>query len=1034
MVNSYYTQDNNFDEKAISELSVFLLTNFPEGLYQYEYFWQYKISKSQYDELKKILLSLKIGEDKNLFSKKPCGKKYGTIARIIVLYVSEWYKRECATLDGDRCLETIGLKSGDSLKIWKESGLPDSLLYKSKNKERKMRQMAMCTLGGLPILYVIRSSRFNSFVNNLSDIYNGKEKTTDEDIEQIVSCFDDRNDSFKKSLESGSCKDYLLSLINYLENGSESDLPFAKSDLDQEFFSSFVKRLKEGYDSNFLKRFFKWEIRIWTHDFFEDGDDSNRIESECNILIGQKSNDYKITTKDLINLGVTIPADVSTFDLFFKIKNKDGSIQNSNEKRTYFKIGNNCNDYCGVYGSALETSINFFELDTISIIIKYGEEVQKVVVDYKMDNYLELYSTDNNYLWTTKTNNAAQKVLFYDTSIYSPQNKEDLIVVEKSDCSNIWGWIYQKSNINLENLETGELKEITLGASELIVVDFLPKKLRRIIDLSPEGYVRGVFDGLEEVTIPLLYYNNKQLTLACDGKQDKDLRDNYILRYKEPDEFRYSEWDYKNVPSQGFIILQISCRNEKLKKKIWKRMVYFIPNKKSEPLVKRNLDNNTIYINSNKVSLLDDSQEGKYKDGCFRYEDSTNGLDPISISTISFRVGDEENYIVLRVYRAFRLQQIWNNNHFIKNVINSVVSKPPIAYILQNRIRIKSINEDGFYELTSNAIPYLDYFKAPKDLSYQIIDGRIEGYYQEDSSHVYHNYVYLSRFEDVSDKIKKIRDIKQVNNAIELHVSKKYCKDYVFYYWSGELSDKPIEMARIEKTNNESITYTYHIPADRLTNKALIFQSLLKNDCHPNLYFRPFYEDAKWDNYISRYGTVDEKYIFVCFNYAVEHHVYFCVFPAMRFLQKRERFSNFFRIYVEKKDFSLNNNDVKELTRLAVELAMDWFFVDRRILFRGYDEDKKKQMRDCLSKVLHYSPIVRKEHAYSCKFIDCFTNKTTQFGVRNGKPLYRVFLNAVDKFDTYDDYKNIENRINLLQEITTANENIFKSICELLKI
>ena len=1022
------------DNVSLSELKGWLLINFPintypKGLNQFPYFWQYKLSQDQYRRLKEILLSLNLNSHKSLLKVEPCGKGFGTVARVVALFVSEWYKRESTSLRGDHCLRELDL-SGDSSSIWNGAVFPSDYLHKEDDNDREMRQTAMCTLGGLPLQYVYQSDRFRQFVDRLFNLKNNEEETTDEDIESIVDCFNDTNQEtsivFKRSLKSGSCKEYLIKLVDYLGSGDTNDLPFSERDLEIAPFSNFMTILQEGYDEALPNKILQKEIRIWTYDYMEEGDDSDSVECEFFVYIGFLKSNNVITTRELSKLGILLPPEASMFDARLKITMKDGSCIIKNEKRTYHKIGNHCDDFCGAFGSSLATSIDFFNTKDIDLLIECGDYCKEIPL-YTIPSCLELYATNNGFLWTTKTNNAAQKVVFYDKSIYTLQNN-DIESLTKSDDENYWGWIYQTETITLIDSNGGP-KTIGIGESELILVDFKVKSLRKTIELSKDGCVECVIqdDGTRE--IPLLYFDDrKRPLLACDGLKGNDLCENYKIEFKKISDHNYSEWTTNNYPPQGILSIRISCRDESKKKKPRKLDVYFIPG--TYPIVKRNFDNNYIYIKGEYVCILDESLKNnltqtddefnyKYKDSC----------DNLKSSSIHFRMGDDDNHIILKVYRAFNWTQILNIDKIIKDITNDGSEKPPIALILQKNIHLQVIDEGGYNIYSPCYQRYLNYFRDPRTLSFVKQRRNSSGFYIDETTRPYLYYVYMSNFDD-NGKIRKIEknNDDRGNEFILLHVSEDYIKEYNIYYWDGETEHDPV---KLEPAKICERTYRFDIPSP-ISEKALVFQSL--KDCSPNLYFRPFYQDVIWDNYVQRYDLVSIDYIIKCYQLAVEHNVCFCVFPAIRNLQKRNVFTEFIRKYAILKNYLFSDKDIECLTRLGKELAMDWFFVNRNALYRGLDEDSKHKIKECLRRLLLHSPIARHERAYSIDFIDrWFLANNRAFNQRDGR-LFRKFLRALDQFNSYDGNDNIDNRINLLNQLITNQNNIFQEICNLLNI
>ena len=601
---------NCVEEVSLTNLREFMLKEFPpseypNGLKTKKFMWEYRLSQSQYKKLKAILLSLNLGDNTRLL--KSSIIEYGddncTLALVVVLYISEWYKRECYHLDGDRCLESITLNSSNSAQIWRESGLSHHLLHQGNGNQ--LRQLAMCVLGGFPLRYVNSSHRFERLVNNLINLGNEDSQDLSEDIvDDLAYCFDDNNSVFKASLQQGSCRKFLLQLARYLEYDETNELPFNETDLKLEPFSEFMELLQNGYEDNIRNDFIKPEIKVWTY----DGTDS--IESEFCVQIGPLSHNNLITAKELKLLGFTYPEGATSFNFKLRTEDRNGNIKDHDEFRRYNLIGNGYNDFCGVYGSSLRIDLDLFSVKKIYLVF-YGDGIEEKEIVCKFPNEdpscLELYATDNYYLWTTKTNNSRDRAILFDCSVYSLNHTDVEDTIHKSGPNSEWKWISLKEDITLHNIITGDDKDVFVGAGNSIQINYKNKELKKNINMNG-GCVQCIVCE-EIIEVPLLSYNQrvdgvKNLLLSCDNKSGIELENNYIIEYKRFNEQRFREWDN---PAQGLLILRITCRNSIERKRPIVDTVYFIPD--VYPVVRRDQDNNTIYFKGKPIFLMDDNNE-----------------------------------------------------------------------------------------------------------------------------------------------------------------------------------------------------------------------------------------------------------------------------------------------------------------------------------------------------------------------------------------------------------------------------------------
>lgn len=1003
---------NYAEEVSLTNLREFMLKEFPpnkyaNGLKTKKFMWEYRLSQSQYKKLKAILLSLNLGDNTRLLKSNiiEYGDDNCTLALVVVLYISEWYKRECYHLDGDRCLESIGLSSSNSAQIWRYSGLSRYLLHQGDGNQ--LRQLAMCVLGGFPLRYVNSSHRFERLVNNLINLGNEDSQDLSEDIvDDLAYCFDDNNSVFKASLQQGSCRKFLLQLARYLEYDETDELPFNETDLELEPFSEFIILLENGYEKNIRNDFIKPEIRIWTY----DGTDS--VESEFCVQIGPLSHNNLITTKELKLLGFTYPEGTTSFNFKLRTKDRKGNIKDHGEFRRFNLIGNGYNDFCGVYGSSLRIDFDLFSVKEIYLVF-FGDGIEeKVKQIYDVPSCLELYATDNYYLWTTKTNNSKDRAILFDCGVYSLNHSDVEDTIRKSGPNCEWLWIDLKEDITLHNVITGEDKDVFVGAGNSIQINYKNKELKKNINMNG-GCVQCIVCE-EKIEVPLLSYNQrvdgvKNLLLSCDNKSGIELENNYIIEYKRFNEQRFREWDN---PAQGLLILRITCRNSIERKRPIVDTVYFIPD--VYPVVRRDQDNNTIYFKGKPIFLMDDNNEERKQrlnHNKNRYQDSPEDM-PDS-NSITFLMGNSEEHIVLEVYRAFHQTQIFNKNRLIKT-ISAARQSPPIAEILASNIKLRIVDENGPNSTVFEKI-YVQHFENPDQLC-----GKT---WQDPQG--YTRYIYLGQYNDGG----RLRQIKLNDDKTELilNVSDKFASEYEFYFWSGKIKEVPLQL---DKERIGDRTYKFHIPVV-LRDNAVVFQSLKAHS--PNLYFRPFYGNDLWIHQSGLFRRFDE--LLNSFQIAVSHNTYFCIFPAFNALRRIDYFSEFILDFIKYRDFVISSKDGKNINRLAFELGMDCFFVDRHILFEHHTDEEKDKIKSAMRTILQQSPLIKGGRIYARNFADRFLRDANRFNVRDGKNIARKFIKAIDSVYDNHSFIHIENeRIEFLNELKNNQDDLFVNVCNVLNI
>lgn len=985
---------------SLEPLREFLHREFPEGLRPYssgdKFFWERKMTGEQYSTLKKILLDLDLSNHIRLLKMEP-DKGSGTVAMCVALYISEWYKRESGNLDGDGCLASINLREQYSSTVWRDSGLSNDLLHNEEG-ENQLWQIAMCVLGGFPIQYVhAYEDRFCELINKLSEA----EKVSDENIDEIIACFDHRNKLFTRSLREGSCRKYLESLLQYLVNEDESHLPIHKDETDKEPFKSFIIKLREGYEGGLKKYFFRCNINLWT------SEDSEDVESEFKVQIGLKKSKNIITIRQLRKLGITIPESAWYIRVKLKITTQDGSEYVSEKSRIFNRIGHGNPNFCGAFGSSICSDIDMFNTKRIDLLFEYEEDgvikehpyPLSAEYNYFERQYIELFNSDNSYMWSTETDNSSDKVVLYNPDKYDIDGgEENLSVCVKGNGNTCWKWIYLSDNITLIDKNNSQNRTtISIGTNKTIDVVFFNTMKNSIEFHHNRNRVEAVIDGEPAGDVPILYYQysgkgRRSLMMSCDGERGVRIDNNqyFSIEYKPVHGQRYKEWG--DGPQEGFINVRIN-KNDR-RKKDWIGTVYFIPCK--EPIT-RDFNNHCIKFQCDKVSPL--TNYGHYDEHSKQYTDSLDSnVDALSIP---FRIGNEENHIIINAYRPIHLRQIVKGN-LVRTLTGN--RKPLIADIFKKSMRLRIIDENGFKEQHLSAGGYRDYFVAPSDLA------------QISEDDICRSYVYLQS----ADSVK----IEYTSNSITLSVSDDSAEQYRFCYWSGNRDD---ELKELKQEKVEDGPYKYDFPEIKYDEKALVFQSL--NGCSPDYYFRPYYGPIRWSNYLNRYTSKPNvNNIIKSYQYAVEYNTYFFVFPALCALRQRYYFTTFIRGFIESRGFKLSNADIKNLIRLAKELAMDWFFVDKSTLLRDLDEEKKDLMRETMKRLLQKSPLIRDDGVSAVRFIELFLKRTERFNVRAGS-LPRKFLCSLDKFIEDD-----ETRIVLLNELINSDINIFSEINEIIRL
>jgi hypothetical protein len=937
------------------------ISRFPHGLGTYEYMWKYKISLETYTHLLLLVNKLDLSNRKSLKHEIEGYYKGSTnVARVITLIICEWYKRNSDSLDGDGAMNLFTFRDYITAKdIWEAAGFDNELLHKAK--KANLRQTAMCVLGGFPLKYVNQAeSRFERLINKLSD---DEDETSEGSWNEL---FDGQNTVFSGSLKSGSCKEYVDALWKYMETEDISYLPFHETDLQLELFKSFCTHLKNGYGEKLKKDFFKETHIIYTND------DDVSVQAQLNLQIGFKKDNHILYASQLLRIEPSLDfSQINKLAFFLRVVNSDGTDKDS-ALRYYRRVGNGRNDFVCVGLSPLCVEYDLFNIDRIDLYcqnVPNGEARRLKTIKVGMS--LELYESTRAYCWTSKKQPYARKALLLDHALFqdfrnlSPSEKRS----EDSDAARpVWVWLYQRESLVLTDV-SGEKHPFKSGNLQPVQVVFSYSGLDKDIRIR-DGRVDSVsLDGSSPIR--LLYGNvlpsGKSLNIyvlsMLGGRIKKS--DSYYLEYKEKDSFRYKEWTDRSGPSQGFISIRVTTKA--IDRLPYTADVYYLPS--SHP-VERNLTEHEISFKEvSSISRYDPVSESAIDiEGPIKDPIPDENDDNVP-ETIAFRVGDEANYIILEVFRAFYMQEF-----IIGGMMHRFFSeeKQQVPVLLHKGIKIKSIGEEGCQTTLLNDINYRvnnefgdGFLSHPKRLCSSIAINKAVDVY-----------VYKNMIVD-GDRLK-----------VPLPLQEK--DEYHFYYWNGDRNTQP-----------ELISSSYDKESGLLSldcssynaNRGVIFQSL--KECRPRHYYRPFYiRNGTINEGVPPFVSTDTRsYLYTmddlafCYQLYREHKVYAAVLSPLIELRRDKTCQKYILEHALKQSgYKLNKDDVFQLNRLCSEIGFDWMLIPRRdvLSIASQSGKNKPECIQSIRRLFEGSVLIKKS------------------GENNRYEYYyfkRIFINKDDYFD-----------------------------------
>lgn len=1016
---------------------------YPNGLRTYDYMWQYKLSESQYKELRQLVKPYfakgdpkKKDLENNILS--AYGKENGTLSLVLILLLSEWYRRECKRLDGDQGLQAIGFSRNPSSNIWNTAKLPEWLLHNQEGN--RMRQTAMCMLGGFPLQCVIENNqqRFEKLINALYETQS-EDDITDSTIEEIANNFDNNNRVFTESLREGSCNAFVKQLALYTLTQEIEQLPFAREDVELKSNKTFLKSIEEGFAAKIRRDFIKGCINVWI------SPPSLELGADFSLHIGFKNQNNSLSPNALRQLlGHSSFDDKQNFVVTIRINSIDGSTKDTDF--LFVRVGNGCRDYVSAGMTEQNITFNIFTTNSIIALID-GKEVYKK----KIPGYLELYQTDNPFCWSTEKISKSEKSLLIDIAKYDCEELsfEDKHT-DKETVSRAFVWGIQTEKLTLLEIETGNEVIIPYQTNEKYFVDFQNVLKGTLFTPTSNNVLFTSEDGKEEL-IPLLYGDNywvKNSKLRLNIKVGMMTADgistiindpihgkySYKLQFQRAGNRNFEDWTQTNTPPQGLLKIRICPSNPNSTVGACTCTVFFIPNRK--PVV-RDLDNKCIKFNIN---------------GVYAFNPASNEFDTIiqnniypdnqvetDCDAVPFVIKGEGGSILLNVFRSFYHQQLLREGHLV--TVGGRSKKTEIAICLREYYKLRLINESGVHYSEDIEIPYIDGFESPASHSKPI---------EHDDISLYFYRKHAASMEGCR-KCCKLMDCRK-KGQIRIRISETKKDDYSFFQYTDgetfelnkEFSPCPTEMQCDGHTRKGLLVISGAKPA----REGIIFQSL--KNCTPHHYYCPSYSNSEqpifawnWANYLNQYDHVPTGSLLKLYNLAREHKIYFTIFPQFSTLRNNPGEASILLFKLLKQcNYELETSDIIDLTRFARELSFDWLLIPRSVWIKRLRDENvpKEDAIDCINELFLGSPLLQKHRniPWFAKriFDDSYFDTDMQYenvfsSLKNKRRTKaREFMTFIE---TGKDFKNT---IHLLNDLESSDSclNMFREIYSKYKI
>lgn len=841
------------------------------------YIWKWRVSTEDYDDFKRLLLDVD-------FSSRT-REKVRECAYQLCFYIAEWYKREYDGNDSDNCLTELGIEgSGLTEEIWKYSPRShDEQPYITEGTKFHEWLYSIYVLGGFPIKYTLRASRFSSLFDEIWGEDQNRDVISDDQLDEITRGFAG-NQVVKNSLVSGSLHDY----YRYLRK--ETTMPIAPSDLDKEPFASFIRNLQEGkrkYYEHYLKP--TWLLYVDPHDGI--------IEGEVQVSFGRKDDNCYIPTECLSYWNIPGAKTLDGFEI--EVSDSSSGVKKSIR---FSKTGPDDYPYAGwSRRNVVSLPVAVDDDCSIEVYLVTCDGRYRIGDTYAFGSSRQFYKTRQPYEWSSRTDNTSHTAVLFNPAELTLRDSS-FLPEEKTffDGGRVWDWLVLTEEVSLWYGSGESVKYAPRNSSLEIIFKKMPNtvKYTNFRDVVHHQFIDG--EHLQ-TAVTLLKRNGFSIRYTPFGseKPENVPLSKCSISYKRPGDTRFVAWDEANQPGQGVMQLRAIYDEKGVSAT---RLVYYLP---QYTPIKRVTDGNLISFGQGLRDIYAPGAEEYVpldrdaEDRPYYHDDIVKGYSPQS-DTIPFIFGKpDDDHVTIDVYRSAECKEL-----YLKGAQEPIkrygqgTGIVDIPVILRGYFEVRTINSSGVSRVKCGEDVYLRY-----DLPIY------ENDYTDNEKGLRY---YLAKRTVVNDTDNEATFVLETSPD-----------QYRFFYWSMNMGEEPVSLGH-KSYDPADKHLVIDISPLRKNNKGIIFQSL--KGVTPRHYFGPILGNQR-DSLYGRRKTVQ------CFDVASEHNVPFVLFPCLKdlFLKKDVPFylAKFWVELMESRNWKPTSRDLTNLHRFAYEFLFDWIMLPK---------------------------------------------------------------------------------------------------------